>query len=51
MALCLKNLYNCALTSNRQNGPQSFLKDYLPGYNPQVGANEIFHFFLRLTTD
>ena len=39
----------CALTSNGQKSPQSFLKDCLPGYNPQVGSNKILYFFLRLT--
>lgn len=29
------------------NSAQSFLKDCLPGCNPQVGSNKIFHFFLR----
>ena len=46
-----KNLDNWALPSNRQNGPQSFLKDCLLGYSPQVGWNKIFHFFLRSTAD
>lgn len=31
----------------RGNIPQSFLKDYLPGYNPQVDWNKFFRFFLR----
>ena len=44
---CLKNVYNCALTSNGWNSPENFLKDCLPGNNLQVGSNKIFHFFLR----
>ena len=46
---CLKNLYNCTLTSNGWNSPENFLKDCLPGNNLQVGSNKIFHFFLRST--
>ena len=45
ITLCLKNLYNCALTSNGWNSLQSFLKDCLLVYNPQVGSNKIFHFW------
>ena len=30
---------------------QNFLKDHLPGYNPHIGLNKIFHFFLRSTID
>ena len=43
---CLKNLCNCALTSDGQNSPQCCLKDCLSDYNPQVGFNKIFHSFL-----
>ena len=51
ITLCLKNLYNCALTNLKgQNSPQITLKDCLWAYNPQVEL-EIFHFFLRWTTD
>ena len=42
---------NSALTSNKWNSPQTFLEDYLPGYNPGIGLNKIFHFFHRLATD
>ena len=46
------NFPNCALTTNsRTNIPQSFLKDCLPGYHPQVGSSKISHLFLRLTID
>ena len=42
-----QKLIYCALTSSLWNSPQSFLKDCLLGYNPQVSSNKIFHFFLR----
>ena len=48
ITLCLKNGYNCALTSNGQNSSQSSLRDCPPGYNPQVGLNKIFHSVHRL---
>lgn len=38
-------------TSIGQNSPQSFLKDYLMGYNPQVGLSKIFLFLPRWITD
>lgn len=31
---------------NYRNSPQSFLKDYLQGFNPQVDWNKIFTSFL-----
>ena len=27
------------------NGSQNLLKDYLPSYNPHIGANKIVHFW------
>lgn len=48
VTICLKNLDDCALISSGWEGPQSFLKDFLPGYNPQVGCSKIFHVILKL---
>ena len=48
LILCIENIYKSALVSNRENGPQSFLKDCLLGYNIKVGSSTILYFFLRL---
>ena len=36
------------MASNRQTSSQSFLKDYLLDYNPQIGSDKILYFFFRL---
>ena len=46
--LCIENIYKFTLISNKENSPQSFLKDCLLGYNPQVGSSTILYLFLRL---
>ena len=46
--LCLKNIYNCPLTSTGKNSPWSFLKDCLPGYKPKVGMNKNFPFLSQI---
>ena len=38
------------MTSDGWNSPQSFLKDFLLGYNHQIGSYKVFHLFLRLTS-
>ena len=48
LILCIENTYKSALISNRENSPQSFLKDCLLGYNLQVGSSTILYLFLRL---
>ena len=47
--LSQKNLYNCALTSNRWSSPQSFLRCSSQVIILKFGSNKIFHFFLRST--
>ena len=44
-----KNLYNCVLMSKKAEQFSELSEMLFPGYNPQFGSKQFFHFFLGST--